>query len=102
MVSSTASAVNPRTPTEFVYEEQDGVVWGTYTGDTVTIGRFVGTRAGDRLEIDYVHLLKAGGRSGGHSTSRIEPLSDGRLRLVEEFRFAGDDKLHESICDELR
>ncbi|MEU0519187.1 hypothetical protein [Streptosporangium sp. NPDC006007] len=101
MVSSTASVVDPDGPTEFVYREADGVIWGDYTGDTVLHGRFVGTRDADRIELTYVHLLTTGERANGRSSSRIEPLPGGRLRLVEEFRFAGDDTPHVSVCAEI-
>ncbi|MEO3814609.1 hypothetical protein ABGB17_36915 [Sphaerisporangium sp. B11E5] len=102
MVSSTASAVDPSGPTRFVYEEADGVVWGRYDGDTVMHGRFVGSRDGDLVELAYVHLLKSGERAGGRSSSRVERLADGRLRLVEEFRFDGDDTPQVSVCEEVR
>lgn len=102
MVSSTASTVDPDSPTEFEYWESDGVVWGSYTGDTVRVGRFVGTRDGDLVTISYAHALKAGGRAGGRSTSRVETEADGRLRLVEEFQFEGDDTRHVSVCTEVR
>jgi hypothetical protein len=101
MVSSTASEVDPQGPTEFAYAESGGVIWGDYTGDTVVHGRFVGVRDGDRIELDYVHQLKVGGTAGGHSSSRVESLPDGRLRLVEEFQFAGDDAWHVSVCEEV-
>ncbi|MFI7612366.1 hypothetical protein ACIBP6_14195 [Nonomuraea terrae] len=100
MVSSTASTVNPDSPTEFEYWERDEVVWGGYTGDTVTHGRFVGTRDGDQVSISYAHALVAGGKAGGRSTSRIETGDDGLLRLVEEFTFEGDDTPHVSVCVE--
>jgi hypothetical protein len=29
-------------------------------------------------------------------------MPDGRLRLVEEFQFAGDGETHVSVCTELR
>lgn len=101
MVSSTASAVNPGSPTRFEYREADEVVWGSYTGDTVTHGRFVGTRDGDQVSIAYAHALVAGGKAGGKSTSRIETGQDGLLRLVEEFMFDGDDTPHVSVCAEV-
>ncbi|MFI7642150.1 hypothetical protein [Nonomuraea sp. NPDC049400] len=101
MVSSTASEVDQDSPTEFRYEESDGVVWGSYTGDTVTHGRFVGTRDGHLVSISYVHALKAGGTAGGQSSSRIETGDDGLLRLVEEFSFDGDDTVHVSVCREV-
>ncbi|GAA3796929.1 hypothetical protein GCM10022226_15390 [Sphaerisporangium flaviroseum] len=100
MISSTASEVSADDPTRFVYEEEDGLIWGGYGGDTVTHGRFVGTREADRVEITYVHALKAGGRAGGRSSSRIESLPDGRLRLIEEFTFDGDDTPQVSVCEE--
>nr|WP_246496599.1 hypothetical protein [Sphaerisporangium rubeum] len=102
MVSSTASVVDPSGPTRFVYEEADGVVWGRYDGDTVAHGRFVGTRDGDLVELTYVHVLKSGERTGGRSSSRVESLGDGRLRLVEEFLFEGDDDPQVSVCEEIR
>ncbi|TMR89270.1 hypothetical protein EJK15_61670 [Nonomuraea basaltis] len=101
MVSSTASVVNRNSPTEFLYREADGVVWGSYTGDTVTLGRFVGTRAGDLVSISYAHALKAGGTAGGQSSSRVETGDDGLLRLIEEFTFEGDDTRHVSVCAEV-
>ncbi|MEU6431212.1 hypothetical protein ABZ860_35405 [Microbispora sp. NPDC046973] len=101
MISSTASAVDADAPTEFAYEESGGVIWGHYTGDTVVHGRFVGTRDADRIELSYVHLLKTGERASGRSTSRIETAEDGRLRLVEEFQFEGDDATHVSVCAEV-
>ncbi|WP_235030517.1 hypothetical protein [Nonomuraea solani] len=102
MVSSTASTVNRDSPTEFLYWEEDGVVWGSYTGDTVTFGRFVGTRDDDVVSISYAHALKAGGKAGGRSSSRVETGDDGLLRLVEEFTFDGDDTPHVSVCAEVQ
>ncbi len=101
MVSSTASAVDPDGPTEFVYRESGGIIWGDYTGDTVVHGRFIGTRDADRIELTYVHLLRSGDRAGGQSSSRIETLPDGRLHLIEEFQFAGDGRVHVSVCAEV-
>ena len=100
MVSSTASRVDPDSPTRFRYSEADGVVWGEYSGDTVTTGRFVGTRHGARLEVAFVHALMAGGEPiSGTAVSRIERSDDG-LRLVEDFEVAGEPQV--SVCAEVR
>jgi hypothetical protein len=101
MVSSTASSVDPDAPTRFTYHEADGVLWGEYTGETVTIGRFVGTRDGDLVHVRFVHALVAGGEpvSGGAS-SRIERDERGGLRLVEDFEVDGVP--HISVCAEVR
>ena len=101
MVSSTASRVDPESPTRFVYHEADGVLWGEYSGDTVRTGRFVGTRADDLIHVRFVHALLAGGEpiSGGAS-SRIEQDDRGGLRLVEDFEVDGVP--HLSVCAEVR
>ncbi len=99
MVSSTASRVDPESPTRFVYHEADGVLWGEYSGDTVTTGRFVGTRAGDRIDVRFVHALVAGGEPvSGAASSRIEQGERG-LRLVEDFEVDGVP--HLSVCAEV-
>lgn len=98
MISSSNSAVDPASPSRFTYFERDGVIWGDYEGDTVTFGRFVGTRAGDELGISFAHVLTATGAVvTGTSGSRVEADADG-LRLVESFRVDGVE--HVSICVE--
>lgn len=96
MVSSTASRVDPSSPTVFDYHERDGLVWGEYKGDSVRLGRFVGTRAESTLTIRFMHVLSADGEVvGGAAETRIESHADG-LRLVEAFRTADGDQV--SVC----
>jgi hypothetical protein len=99
LVSSTASAVDADAPSVFHYFERDGVVWGDYTGDTVTTGRFVGTREDDAITVSFVHSLAATGAVvGGTSASTIE--RDGEtLKLVENFEI--DGAAHVSVCVEV-
>lgn len=96
MASSTASVVDPTSPTRFVYHQQGELVWGSYTGDTVTEGRFVGQLAGTELAISFAHELVAD-RSvvRGEATSRVEE-RDGTIALIEEF--TKDGAAHESVC----
>jgi hypothetical protein len=99
MVSSTASRADPEAPTRFRYHEASGVIWGDYAGDTVSEGRFVGTRAGDRLAVRFVHALAADGtRVTGAAESRIE-VGEAGLRLVEEFEIDGATQV--SVCAEV-
>lgn len=101
MASSTASAVDSTSPSRFRYYERDGVIWGDYDGDTVTFGRFVGTRTGDALAVSFAHVMADGGAVvSGTGHSRVEmPNSSGGIRLVEEFRVGDVD--HVSICVEI-
>lgn len=99
MVSSTTSEVNADAPSVFRYFEQDGVIWGDYTGDTVTIGKFVGTRTGDTIWVSFVHVLVADGSVvTGDGESDIELDADGMLRLVEHYEMHGAPQL--SVCVE--
>jgi hypothetical protein len=96
MESSTASAVDPLAPTRFWYSENGGLVWGNYTGDTVTEGRFIGERHDHTLTVQFVHALATDGTLvSGSSTSRIEG-SPGTFRLVEDFVI--DGAAHVSVC----
>lgn len=99
MESSTNSAVNPDSPSSFLYFERDGVIWGEYDGDTVTFGRFVGTRFGNQLSVSFAHVMVADGLVvTGTSGSVVEDTADG-IRLVESFRIGDVD--HVSICVEI-
>lgn len=100
MVSSTAGEVDRSSPTVFDYHERDGMIWGEYQGDTVRVGRFVGTRRERRISIRFTHVVDVTGEVvGGTAESRIEPHGDG-LRLVEDFRTADGDQI--SICAQVR
>ncbi len=99
MVSSTTSAVDPEAPSVFTYWEKDGAIWGDYEGDTVTFGRFVGTRTDDTIWVSFVHVLVAD-RSvvTGNGESQLELTDDGRIRLVEHYEMHGLPQL--SVCEE--
>jgi hypothetical protein len=99
MESSSNSAVDPNSPSSFRYFERDGVIWGDYDGDTVTFGRFVGTRVGNQLSVSFAHVMAADGAViTGSSGSVVEATANG-IRLVENFTI--DDVKHVSICVEV-
>lgn len=97
MVSSTASAVSSAQPTRFRYHQSGSMLWGEYDGDTVLNGRFVGTRADDRIAIRFVHVSEFGDLFQGKATALVTRDSDGLLVLLETFR-DGDGKIHTSEC----
>jgi hypothetical protein len=100
MVSSTASIVSAAAPTRFRYSERDCVVWGEYRGDTVTEGRFSGSRDGETVRVAFVHRSVAGALVSGEATSTISRDADGLLVLTEDF--AGPDGSPQvSVCREV-
>lgn len=97
MVSSTASDVDSDAPTTFDYHQDGRLIWGEYTGDTVTEGRFVGEIAGAEVRVSFAHALVSDGSVvRGDAVSRAEQEDDGRLRLIEDFAVDGID--HVSVC----
>jgi hypothetical protein len=98
MESSTHSTVNPDAPSRFRYSERDGVIWGEYDGDTVTFGRFVGTRVHNSLTVSFVHVMAADGTVVAGTGGSVIEASGGGVRLVEHFRVDGVD--HVSVCVE--
>ncbi|WP_245861238.1 hypothetical protein [Microbacterium aurantiacum] len=100
MVSSTTSAVDHEAPSIFEYFERDGAIWGGYEGDTVTFGKFVGTRTGDTIWVSFVHVLAASGAVvTGDGESDLELTDDGAIRLVEHYEMHGLPQL--SVCEEI-
>ncbi|MGI6878991.1 hypothetical protein [Microbacterium sp. gxy059] len=98
MESSTTSDVDPDAPTVFRYFEKDGAIWGDYEGDTVTFGRFVGTRQPRTIWVSFVHVLKRDGAVvTGSGESELEE-RDGLLRLIEHYEMHGSPQL--SVCVE--
>ncbi|WP_295013547.1 hypothetical protein [uncultured Microbacterium sp.] len=97
MVSSTASEVDPQAPTTFHYHQDGRLIWGEYTGDTVTEGRFVGEVVEAEVRVSFAHALVSDGSVvRGDAVSRAEHEDDGTLRLVEDFAVDGVD--HVSVC----
>ena len=97
MVSSTASAVDAASPTTFDYHQDGRLIWGEYTGDTVTEGRFVGEITGAEVRVSFAHALVGDGSVvRGDAVSRAEHADDGRIRLIEDFAVDGVD--HVSVC----
>jgi hypothetical protein len=101
MVSSTASAVSTTAPSRFHYREDRGVIWGDYTGDTVTVGRFSGYRDGAVLHVSFVHLGVDGTTTAGSATSTVSRTAEGVLELTEDF-IGPDGAAHVSVCREVR
>ena len=87
--SSTASSVSAD-PTRFEFDENSGVVWGFYFGDTVTAGHCVGRYRDGVLDEYFAHHVIASDTTLlGESRTTLARRDDGRLELVEEFVLDG-------------
>ncbi|WP_028933759.1 hypothetical protein [Pseudonocardia spinosispora] len=88
--------------TTFEYREKDGEIWGSYSGGSVRRGFLVGTRTGDQLDFRYSQLNIDGETSSGHCRSRIDVLTDGRVRLTETWEWESRTGSGTSAVEEFR
>ena len=90
--------------TVFHYHQDGDVVWATYEGGAVRRGTLI-ARSDDEgnLEARYGHLNASSGLMTGECRSTPEVLSDGRIRLHEEWRWtSGDRSSGRSIVEEIK
>lgn len=90
--------------TRFHYRQRGPRVWAIYQGGRVQFGSLVaiGDRQG-RLDMRYHHVDDGGRLRTGTCQATPELLSDGRLRLHEEWRWTnGDLSSGRSVVEEIR
>jgi hypothetical protein len=95
---------NCNAETRFRYRQNGERVWATYEGGRVQFGSLVavGDNSG-RLDMRYHHVDARGTLRAGKCVATPEILSDGRLRLHEEWQWTnGDLSEGRSIVEEIR
>jgi hypothetical protein len=89
--------------TVFGYRQDGDVVSAAYEGGGVRFGALVATADdGGNLDVRYGHVNASGGLMTGECRSTPEVLTDGRLRLHEEWRWtSGDRSSGRSVVEEI-
>ena len=91
------------TDTIFEYHQSGDIVWAEYSGGRVVRGHLIATcdRNGS-LDMRYHHINSDGKLMTGVCRSTPETLSDGRIRLYEEWQWTcGDMSSGSSILEEI-
>ena len=90
--------------TIFSYHQQGDIVWAEYAGGDVLKGFLLGTATlQGNLHFTYQHVNRQKELRVGICDSEPTMLPDGRLRLVETWRWLnGDCSAGESVIEELR
>jgi hypothetical protein len=99
--NSRGGEVGPETV--FEYRQEGEVVRATYGGGGVRSGVLIAVADEDgRLDARYAHVNEAGELMSGECRTTPEVLSDGRLRLHEEWRWtSGDRSSGRSVVEEM-
>lgn len=87
--------------TRFEYHQDGTVIRAEYDGGEIVRGFLVGTRDGERLHFRYVHLDVDGTTASGVCDSRIEVLTDGRIRLHESWAWESRPGTGTSVVEEI-
>lgn len=89
--------------TRFRYRQRGARIWAIYSGGRVRFGSLVAVadREG-RLDMRYHHVAGEALRTGA-CVATTEQLSDGRIRLLEEWQWTnGDRSQGRSVVEEVR
>jgi hypothetical protein len=90
--------------TRFRYRQSGARIWATYGGGPVRFGALVAVGDGEgRLDMRYHHVGPGGALRTGACIATPELLSDGRVRLTEEWHWTnGDRSRGHSVVEEVR
>lgn len=84
--------------------EDPHIVWAEYSGGSITRGFLIATVSNDQsLDARYQHVNVDGELRTGICRSVPEVLGDGRIRLLEKWKWtSGDGSSGESVVEEVR
>jgi hypothetical protein len=86
----------------FTFSQVENIVTGTYSGGEITNGFLVGTKNDTEFAFSYCQLQNNGRIDNGHSNCILVIGEDGKLRLIERFKWASrGDKEDVNIFKEL-
>jgi hypothetical protein len=76
-------------------------LWAHYGGGEVQVGYLVGTVAPGRLIFRYDQVHRSGDVHGGHSWCDVSTLTDGRISLLEHFRWESREGSGTNVLEEV-
>jgi hypothetical protein len=100
-VSATAAAGVVSSGTRLDLAQRGNRIVGRYRGGSIERGYLVGSLAGRTLQFRYSQLEKGEGIHGGRSICALHFLSDGRLRIRENFVWGTREGTGVNIFDQI-
>lgn len=98
---ATAEAGEVGRDTLFRFGQKGETVWAHYTGGAVEMGYLVGSVASGRFVFRYSQVELSGEVHGGSSVCDVTLLPDGRVRLLEHFRWESRDGSGTNVLEEV-
>lgn len=100
-VASTADCGEVDSKTLFEFTQDGSVVSAKYTGGKVKLGYLVGTMDSDRLTFRYTQVDEDGRLDGGYSTCEVSRMADGRIRILEHFKWESREGTGTNVFEEI-
>ena len=100
-VVSTAEGGEVNTETLFGFVQDGSVVSARYAGGKVQLGYLVGTISAEGVRFRYAQVDNDGRLDGGHSTCEISRMADGRIRLLEHFKWDSREGSGTNVFEEI-
>ena len=100
-VVSTAEGGEVNTETLFEFAQDGSVVSARYAGGKVRLGHLVGTMSAEGLRFRYAQVDNSGRLDGGYSTCEIGRMAEGRIQLVEHFKWESREGSGTNIFEEI-
>jgi len=100
-VVSTAEGGEVNTETLFEFAQDGSVVSARYVGGKVRLGHLVGTMSAEGLSFRYAQVDNSGRLDGGCSTCEIRWTAEGRIQLVEHFKWESREGSGTNIFEEI-
>ncbi|KAI9163920.1 hypothetical protein HJFPF1_05552 [Paramyrothecium foliicola] len=90
--------------TRFHYRQEGAHVWADYAGGSIARGHLIAVCGPDgALDMRYHHVNTSGELMTGRCRSTPVKLEDGRLRLLEKWKWtSGDESEGESVLEEVK
>jgi hypothetical protein len=87
--------------TRLVFRQRGGRVFARYRGGRIRRGVLVGEMDGATLTFRYLQVEESGEIQGGRSTCDVMRTREGRLRILEHFRWTTRDGSGTNVFDEV-
>ena len=100
-VTSSAAQGVVGMATRLRFLQKGARVFARYGGGAVRRGCLIGTVAGTKLVFRYVQREASGELHAGRSVCDLQRREDGRLRILEHFRWTTHDGAGSNVFDEV-
>ena len=88
--------------TYFNFSQTENIVTAEYSGGGIKNGYLIGKLEKDQLEFRYVQLQTDGKLDSGKSNCEVKILSDGRIQIVEHFKWETREGTGTNIFEEIK